>query len=203
LARKTRKHISQGLLGLLTGFCAIAAMIPACSESTRYRVLSFFLDGVPPPGVEPSRGYPVTSRGMDRAAAPAGGTGAAPERARLFAHTPYRENRCGGCHDPQSGQLVRPVEDGLCILCHKSSPGAVRYVHGPVAVNECLLCHHYHAAPRPNLLLADATATCFQCHEQGDLSEGEHHAAIGQRSCVECHDPHGGEERFFLKRVDR
>ena len=37
---------------------ALLLAAPACSESTRYRVLSFFFDGVPRPGATPPpRGY--------------------------------------------------------------------------------------------------------------------------------------------------
>ncbi|MEK6674893.1 MAG: cytochrome c3 family protein [Planctomycetota bacterium] len=190
-------------LVIVTGICAASVLVPACSQSNKYRVMSFLLDGVPAPGTVSARGYTVAARGADSGLAPTANLPTSAEPKNFFTHAPYRENRCAGCHDAQSGQLVEPVNKGLCIQCHRSTPGAVRLVHGPVALNECLLCHHYHAAPYPKLLLMDAVTTCFQCHDKGDLSEGEHHAGVERQSCVECHDPHGSDERFFLKRVDR
>lgn len=178
----------------LAGFVACAA----CSPTTRYRVLSFFLDGVPPAGSVPAT---KTSSGSGRPDADGGVEAPAPAApVRFFAHTPYRDNRCGGCHDTTSGQLVRPIEEGLCLTCHSSLVAEARFVHGPVVVSDCTTCHHHHTSPYPNLLLKDTVATCLQCHDEDDLAAGEHHASIGQRSCVDCHNPHSGEDRFFLKR---
>ncbi|MDO8630515.1 MAG: cytochrome c3 family protein, partial [Phycisphaerales bacterium] len=113
----------------LAGFVACAA----CSSTTRYHVLSFFLDGVPPPGSGPATKTPSGSGRLEAG----GGVEAPPPAApvRFFAHTPYRDNRCGGCHDTNSGQLVRPIEEGLCLTCHSSLVAEARFVHGPVAVN--------------------------------------------------------------------
>ena len=179
-------------------FLAIAgvlALTVACSETARYRVLSFFLDGVPPPGAQEA---PVAGGAADRSLIGPIEPAQIPARQRIFTHTPYRENRCGGCHDSDSGQLIRPVQEGLCAACHSKTVTA-RFVHGPVAVNDCTVCHHYHAAPFPNLMLADTVATCLNCHDRDDLSTGDHHTAPGQRNCIECHDPHGGDNRFFVK----
>jgi predicted CXXCH cytochrome family protein len=155
-------------------------------------VLSFFLDGVPVPGAAPS----------EDSAALRPPTGAAepprPTVQRFFPHTPYRENRCSGCHDADSGQLIRPVQEGLCVTCHAKIVSS-RFVHGPVAVNDCTVCHHYHAGPLPNLLLADPTVICLDCHDRDELSTGEYHAAMDQRGCTDCHDPHGADNRFFVR----
>lgn len=178
----------------LAGFVASAA----CSSTTRYRVLSFLFDGVPPPGSVPST---TTSSGSGRRGADGGIEAPAPTApVRIFSHTPFRDNRCGGCHDTNSGQLVRRIEEGLCLTCHSAMIAPTRFLHGPVAVSDCTTCHHYHSSPYPNLLLKDATATCLQCHDGDDLAAGDYHAAMGQRSCIDCHNPHGGEDRFFLKR---
>lgn len=169
--------------------------LAACSPTTRYRVLSFFLDGVPPPQAPGAVTAPTPLTPEQTAAAP---TPALPP-ARFIPHTPYRENRCDGCHDAESGQLIRTVQEGLCLNCHGELVSEPAFVHGPVAVNDCTVCHHYHAAPFPKLLLAEPTPTCLTCHDRADLSAGGHHATIEQQSCTECHDPHGGENRFFVK----
>ena len=36
-----------------------------------------------------------------------------------------------------------------------------------------------------------------------DLTTGSHHAGIEQQTCIACHDPHGGDDPFFLKRVEK
>lgn len=194
-----RTRPAVALASLLFAACLA---LSACSESTRYRVLSFFLDGVPPPGTPPPsrRQYP-SGRASGSAPDPTAAPAVTP--ARLLAHAPYRENRCGGCHDLESGGLVQPLERGLCLSCHPNTPGGATYVHGPVAVQACVVCHHYHASPFPKLLLADPVSTCLQCHERSGLMEGPHHPRdVELLNCTECHDPHGGEDRYFLRRSD-
>lgn len=178
---------------LLVGLACVA-----CSATAKHRVLSFFLDGVPPPGASSTRSDTARSGGQP-VAEPDNFT-ETPQPRQYFAHTPYRDNRCGGCHDVNSGGLVRSIDDGLCLVCHADLVAGARFVHGPVAVNDCAVCHHYHTSPFPNLLLIEPSATCLSCHDRDDLTTGEHHATIGDRSCVDCHHPHGGDDRFFLKR---
>jgi len=170
----------------------------SCSQPTRYQVLSFFFDGVPDPLRARETGGAL---GGDQSG-PAGESGTTAQPKRYYAHTPYRENRCGGCHDSTSGQLIRALSEGLCLTCHSKLTAEARFVHGPVAVEDCTACHHFHTAPFPNQLLLDPTATCLNCHDREDLSEGDHHVALDRRTCVECHDPHGGSDRFFLKRAE-
>lgn len=186
-----------------TACLAVCVALPACSETTRHRVLSFFLDGVPPPGTPPPPKRRGASTPRLTVQAPQAPAESIVGRVRMFPHAPYRDNRCGGCHDLESGGLVQPLERGLCASCHPTTPGDAAYVHGPVAVNACVQCHHYHASPYPKLLVLDPVATCLQCHDRQDLSEEPHHPKEPEaRSCVECHDPHGGDDRFFLKRSD-
>lgn len=177
------------------------ALIVACSQTTRYRVLNFFFDGVPPPGAASSSGAAeARARDADRApAAPAARQDRTDRGVVVYAHPPYRNNRCGTCHNPQDGQLYKTAREGLCLPCHASLTREPAYVHGPAAVNACLFCHHHHSAPYPKVLLYDATQTCLRCHDAADLTEGQHHATAKEESCVACHDPHGGNNRFFIK----
>ncbi|HUU83474.1 MAG TPA: cytochrome c3 family protein, partial [Phycisphaerae bacterium] len=171
----------------------------ACSETARHRVLSFFLDGVPEPGAVETPGYPAPDAGAPYdTAGPTDGRRVAPRP--IFAHAPYRENKCGACHNPETGQLFQSPQEGLCRGCHPEVPGAVRFVHGPVAVQDCFFCHHYHGSPLPHLLLVEAEETCYRCHDRARVTAGAHHAAVEGRTCLECHHAHGGENRFFLKR---
>ncbi len=171
----------------------------ACAPDTRDRMLRFFIDGVPEPGVQQQVGYtPV------RIAAPMpSALSAAAPNAPLFSHTPYRQDRCDGCHSFETGGLVRSLDDGLCLNCHAPLITKVKYAHGPAAVGDCTFCHHYHASRIENQLLFNLKALCAQCHETDDLTTGPHHAAIATQTCTNCHDPHGSGDRYFLKRTEQ
>lgn len=188
---------ARGTLIVLAALLAIALALTACTEGTKYRVLSFFFDGVPKPGQAPPKGAGPTEPGE----APAGPEAAA--RPATYVHPPFREDRCGACHSPTDGQLYRSPQEGLCGSCHTDLPGSAPFVHGPVAVRDCLFCHHYHSSAYPKILLDDATALCFRCHDPADLTQGPHHATVGSQPCIDCHDPHAGRDRFFLKRSVR
>jgi predicted CXXCH cytochrome family protein len=190
---------SSAIIGLGLG---VLVGVSACSDQTRYRVLCFFFDGVPEPGAKPSRGYPPLYGAPGQATATSPGDRQAP-RPPSCTHTPYRENRCAFCHDAGSGLLTRTVQKGLCRECHPAVPGDAPYVHGPVAVSDCLACHEPHTAFYPKLLLKEDPRLCLDCHRRQDLTQGPHHAAIGEGPCVECHDPHAGNDPFFLKRSGR
>jgi len=172
----------------------------ACTyRPTRYRVMRFFFDGVPEPGVVRQIGYAPSSEAarfeVERQHAVADVT--------MYAHTPYRENRCGGCHSAETGELVRSLERGLCLNCHASLIADVKYAHGPAAVYGCTLCHHYHTARYKYNLLRPPNETCLRCHMKEDLTTGPYHEGIDQQTCTNCHNPHGGNDRFFLKQVEQ
>jgi predicted CXXCH cytochrome family protein len=179
-------------ISLIGGAC----LMPACTEQNRYRVLTFFFDGVPEPGSVPTKGYAAPEGALvDGATAEdhAGGY-------KVYGHTPYKEDRCADCHDILSGQLARTPEQGLCLTCHVVPAPGARYEHGPVAANDCTFCHHPHVSRYPYVLKYDPHTLCFQCHQAADLSTGQHHADLESGNCVDCHDPHGGTDRYFLKR---
>ena len=176
---------------------AVAGMLTvACSQTGRHRLATFLFDGVPP--LESPVDLPRSAEQTVNQTVPSGAEASRVIR-RIYAHTPYKQNRCQGCHDPVSGQLVRTLEEGLCLTCHDSLIRDLRYQHGPTAAGACAFCHHYHTAPNPNQLLEPPTALCLQCHERDDLTKGPHHTDIDTRTCTECHDPHGGSNQFFVK----
>ncbi|GMU21889.1 MAG: hypothetical protein AMXMBFR13_19770 [Phycisphaerae bacterium] len=191
--RRRARLLSSAVLSVVT-------LVAACSDpQSRYRVLSFFFDGVPEPGAAPPpRGYQPRLSPAAQAMA-----GAAEERPAAipltYSHVPYRDNRCDVCHNPGSGLLFRTAQEGLCRKCHPDVPGEVPFVHGPVAVDDCLACHSPHAAAWPGLLVQDPAKLCLRCHVRAELTTGPHHATIDTRACGDCHKPHGGADRFFLR----
>jgi predicted CXXCH cytochrome family protein len=187
------------------GPCVLAALLAvACTTASRYEVLTFLFDGVPNPNAPDVP--PPAPAGVEKSDGGVIGSGKPKPEPTLpasYAHEPYRENRCRECHDRATGRLVRGANEGLCRMCHQDLYEERTYLHGPIAVDECVLCHHYHSSVRPHLLLADARDLCLECHAPGDLTEGVHHASIEDDSCTDCHDPHGGDNLFFLKQGER
>jgi predicted CXXCH cytochrome family protein len=172
------------------------ALLPACAEDTRYRVLTFFFDGVPEPGATVRQ--KEVGDGLPAAATPA-------ERrpARLvYAHQPYRENECRDCHNPNGSWLIRTPAEGLCQQCHPDVPGSQPYVHGPAAANACCACHHPHESPFRWLLIRDPKDICLQCHMRSDLTMGPHHTETAEQPCLACHDPHGGADPYLLRQQE-
>lgn len=96
--------------------------------------------------------------------------------------------------------MVRSIADGLCLMCHAPIVQAPRFLHGPVAVNECTFCHHYHFSSREGLLIEEEVNLCLGCHDRDDLTTGEHHDSLDSMTCTGCHDPHGGDNPFFTRR---
>lgn len=182
--------------------CTVLLASAACSQTNRYRMLNFFFDGVPDPSkaaqADGARDPSLAGQGEEAA----GGASEPKPRVVSYPHPPYRDNRCGACHDVTTGGLFRSPQEGLCESCHGDVPGKVRYVHGPVAVSDCLFCHHPHTSTIPKLLLHKPADLCLQCHDRDDLTTGTHHDETDESSCTDCHGAHGGDHPFFLKRVE-
>jgi predicted CXXCH cytochrome family protein len=162
------------LLALLIAFPLLTF---GCSSSARYKILSFFFDGVPSPESEAG-----DAAGGEKTGAPGQSRGAgsaleilARAKPKTFAHQPYDRYRCTVCHDMERGKLVMTPEEGLCARCHQGVATTPRFVHGPVAAGACLECHHPHESKIRGILLEDATTLCLRCHDAEDLSTGEHH----------------------------
>lgn len=197
---------AKHLVAICLTAAAITGLSVACNATARYRVLRFFFDGVPEPGQkdaapedesEPGQASAAESVGDQASAQPA----VAPKPYHL--HPPFKEFQCRRCHQPAGVALVATPQEGLCSRCHQGIPGDVQYVHGPVAVRDCLFCHHPHESPERGMLLYPPNETCLRCHDRADLTVGPQHAEFEQSLCIDCHDPHGGSVRFFLKRKDR
>ena len=170
-------------------FATLLLVVPAgngCAPATRYQVLSFLFDGVPPPeGTEATPGPGVA--GKTRSPAP---------KSVPTVHAPYAKKQCGVCHMPFTNNLTATVPE-LCFGCHKMGHEQKRYVHAPSLAGFCRLCHDPHASRHPFLLLAEPRQMCFYCHNPEDVAKNKAHEDE-LAPCTRCHDPHA-DNRYFLR----
>lgn len=198
-ARAVRRLAGVGLV--LVGLLMVG--LGCQTPEDRYRVLSFFFDGVPvPPGMLGD--MPELAEGGPEAQRRAQANGAAPGAARpaFFYHEPYVDRSCFGCHDRDAGFKVPERGGDVCRSCHAShfeyEPGD--WGHGPAALGECRLCHQPHKSEHRALLTAEHTSLCLSCHDASGLIDTPHHATAkaGVEQCGSCHDPHLAGNRKLL-----
>ena len=113
----------------------------------------------------------------------------------LFAHP----GGCRQCHDGlvQNVPAAAPPEK-VCSTpaCHASFREVPRYVHGPVALADCSICHAPHTSTERRLLTLPEPELCGFCHPRllscpaADRSPAD---------CTSCHDAHGGEVPHLLR----
>lgn len=194
MGRKPRS-LALLLLALLSSGVALSG----CDPVTRYKVAATVFDGVPslPPQEEYCREY-YDMRVAETARKAAGATAAAGV-VKQSVHPPYEEKKCDDCHDKnKTDGLVRPQRE-LCYVCHKDFIKG-DFVHGPVAVADCLFCHVPHDAAYQSLLKADPNMTCNRCHLEKRIAGEMHNKVMAQKmNCIDCHNPHYGTVKYFLK----
>ncbi|MFH1853202.1 MAG: cytochrome c3 family protein [Candidatus Neomarinimicrobiota bacterium] len=189
----------RSLLSLSVVLC-----LSACRDETTYRVLSFFFDGVPlPPSLVVALPADTT-----RTVSTVPLTGVTPGLARTnraqvtwFLHEPYKGRNCNKCHQDQSGQsLLATRTDFVCRTCHEQFARPYAYIHGPVAVGQCLACHDPHRSRGKKLLTRNGDKICTFCHEKIDRERVTAHVLNENRVCIECHSPHFSDRSQFLPR---
>lgn len=190
-------HSGSGyLVGLVV---SLSMLMMACAPTTRYRVMSFFFDGVPrPEGVENGRpghmDYASTSLTPFQASMQAlreqRGEVSSPQPVFLSIHQPVAENKCGQCHDPRVDFNQMARDASLCDRCHLDQRQEEGWDHGPINIGTCVPCHTPHKSQHPHLLAEPVPDVCLFCHRD-DLTAGpEYHAVSNFDDCTACHDPH-------------
>jgi len=156
-----------------------------CTAETRYKVLSFFFDGVPMPGQKN-----VTAKhGRKKYRA---------RKLRVFLHGPYAARMCNACHELGfSNKLILP-KDRLCYHCHTFNTKGM-WVHGPVAAGGCLLCHDPHSSRYKYMLVGKAEEFCFYCHQKERVLSSAYHVNALKKGCTGCHNAHMSARRFMLR----
>jgi predicted CXXCH cytochrome family protein len=171
----------------------ILALALGCQAQTRYRVLCFLFDGVPPPeGLEPCDEKDRIRTADKKKAGVKSGKEVA---ARYQEHGPYAAKLCEGCHQRQTNKLLMPVED-LCFYCHVFNV-VKKNVHGPLASGSCVVCHDPHGSGNRYLLVAKSEEFCLYCHQKSDLVKKDVHKTM-DAGCTTCHNAHASDNKFLL-----
>jgi len=201
------------MLAMVAGivlFCAIG-----CDRESRYKVLTFFFEGVPEPGAKKARRWvsdanTVTMTNAQLRDQQKDGNRAAPVDKlgqRLSSRHDF-SRECDKCHTGgmTSGhqELRAPLPD-LCYSCHSDLHQKGDYLHGPLYVGECVFCHEPHSSGFIHLQKAPQPDLCLRCHQESDLVLIPGHREALQGVCTDCHDPHGSSVPKLLRvgRVQR
>ncbi|MDD5458008.1 MAG: cytochrome c3 family protein [Phycisphaerae bacterium] len=188
---------------LIVGLAVLTVILTtiSCDPVEKQKWLTFFFDGVPPIGGEPqmpeessleinSSDEELVRRGTEI-------------RKVLFEHEPAKD--CRTCHGQDSMKnfslnvkLVKPVPE-LCFQCHEEYSRLSGWVHGPVAVGECLICHNPHRSSAEHLLQEPQPKLCYICHEQQIIESMLVHAAEPNSVCTDCHEAHASPRRGLMK----
>jgi predicted CXXCH cytochrome family protein len=122
-----------------------------------------------------------------------------------FSHGIISKKDCYVCHEKNSNSYLIPEDNSvLCAKCHERKISA-KYIHGPVAVGSCTVCHDPHGQNNPAFLVKTGEELCFLCHEKEDslkhlLIQGSEDVSIlRKKDCGYCHDPHQGDRKFRLR----
>ncbi len=114
-------------------------------------------------------------------------------------HRTGNRAQCQECHLKRN-----EIRDGvtgaaptLCYSCHDRIDGK-RYVHGPLAVGDCLACHDPHGGYGAAHLRQEEKHLCGNCHAARESVATVACNAAG-KGCVDCHDPHQSDTRYLLK----
>lgn len=176
-------------------------LISACDQASRHKMLTTVFDGVPelPPVDDLCQDY-VDNISLDEAYLSSAEDAASEASMESgSSHPPYEEKDCGGCHQQGAGNaLIAPPRE-LCFICHVDFIED-SFVHGPVAVADCLACHLPHSSSHESLLVKGKSEICSSCHKEERLAAGLHDSVENRGiPCVECHGAHFGKNQFFLK----
>lgn len=114
-------------------------------------------------------------------------------------HRTGNRDQCQECHQKRDEALAGGGAEmtPLCFGCHDRL-GGKRYVHGPLAVGDCLACHDPHGGFGNAHLRHETASLCVGCHAARGAVAAVACNSAGKR-CVDCHDPHESDKRYLLK----
>ena len=167
----------------------------SCDKVNRQEVLTFFFDGVPPLRPEMLQEGPLDSNSIEPVQAG--------QKPGWYIHEPRKD--CSNCHGKRKRRsfstqiyLTDPVPK-LCYNCHTDYTISASYVHGPVAVGQCLFCHNPHKSKIEHLLIAPEPGLCYQCHDIDTIELIAAHLTEQLSACTNCHYAHASSVKALLK----
>jgi len=196
----TRKLIILCSMMLAGVFPVIVA---GCDREARYKILTFFFEGVPPlDGEKDAVETEITTvdESLQPAVAQKKNVSRILQQRRSSKHDSVAD--CNKCHMGGMGsgkrQLIRPMPD-LCYSCHTNYHAGGGYLHGPIAVGECVFCHDPHRSKYVHLQKAPQPKLCYQCHVLEGIKLVAGHQEMQDTICTDCHDPHVSSMENLLK----
>jgi predicted CXXCH cytochrome family protein len=190
-------HIAKCTVTSLAFIILLFMFVVSCNPVRRHKVLTFFFDGVPLLEGEDTADVNLPEqdkRQLSGVTLPV-----------WIVHEPIKE--CTNCHDmTKKPRWATPVFTKeplqLCYECHPGSDysGSVDYVHGPVAIGDCMRCHNPHRSKQKHLLKLPVPDVCYQCHEKADIVSIPDHSTELLSECLECHVGHASPARGLLKK---
>lgn len=84
--------------------------------------------------------------------------------------------------------------------CH-ATMGTKKWVHGPVGVGACTICHtRVKGKDHEFTFTLEKEELCFACHDESrDMMLQDHrHTPVKEGRCTSCHNPHQSDFRFQL-----
>ena len=182
-------------------FCMIG-----CDREARYKVLTFFFEGVPEPGAN-KRGADanfVSMTNVQKLHLDRDGTRTVQvdKLGQKFASRHDFSRDCAQCHTGSMGsgrQELRAPLPEMCYSCHGDLHKEGDYLHGPLYVGECVFCHDPHSSAFVHLQKAPQPDLCFRCHQKADVVLIPGHREALNGVCTVCHDPHGSSVPKLLK----
>ena len=179
----------------IVSYFILFSLMVGCSATSNHKILSYFIDGIPPPTVDLEVGVSdtlVVSLNDSTIT-----VNSAISNIRGSIHPPYLEKKCFLCHQQTR---VSTKNTTLCINCHDSFNTEQAFEHGPAVSGNCTQCHSPHESENTKLLKRTGQALCLNCHEERVILTNKIHSTISDQNCVECHNPHGGNQRAFLQK---
>jgi predicted CXXCH cytochrome family protein len=85
-----------------------------------------------------------------------------------------------------------PAASCITANCH-ALIGKDKYLHGPVAVHDCLVCHK--ETGKHTFLPINLASLCYACHDKFYTPV---HKTAKEDSCTKCHSPHQSPNKFML-----
>lgn len=112
-------------------------------------------------------------------------------------HRTGNRAQCRECHLKRDEARPGGAATALCYGCHDRIDEK-RYVHGPLAVGDCLVCHDPHSGYGAAHLRQEQESLCGNCHA-GQESLARTTCKASGKECVDCHDPHQSDRRYLLR----